>query len=131
MLPIITISSDDTEDSSDVDVREPAAAKSAVERRKKFHPVSHRHIYQIFFIFFFSFFFVPSLLPEKIFIYFLMRSKQRSLPSNRYLESSMRPYEDLFIAIITETDDSDFDRPLNLMFQLKPSKKVCPENSIK
>ncbi|XP_043276955.1 protein polybromo-1 isoform X2 [Venturia canescens] len=42
-------------------------------------------------------------------------------------EESMQPYEDLFNAIMTAVDPSDNNRPLHIMFQLKPSKKLYPE----
>lgn len=40
----------------------------------------------------------------------------------------MQPYEDLFTAVMTATDHSDNNRPLHIMFQLKPSKKVRLES---
>jgi len=37
----------------------------------------------------------------------------------------MQLFEDLFAAVMTATDPTDNNRPLHIMFQLKPSKKVC------
>lgn len=45
----------------------------------------------------------------------------------------MQLFEDLFAAVMTATDPTDNNRPLHIMFQLKPSKKVrslllnCPQ----
>ena len=36
----------------------------------------------------------------------------------------MQLFEDLFAAVMTATDPTDNNRPLHIMFQLKPSKKV-------
>ncbi|XP_011690266.1 PREDICTED: protein polybromo-1 isoform X2 [Wasmannia auropunctata] len=42
-------------------------------------------------------------------------------------EETMQQFEDLFAAVMTATDPTDNNRPLHLMFQLKPSKKLYPE----
>ncbi|XP_044019978.1 protein polybromo-1 isoform X3 [Aphidius gifuensis] len=42
-------------------------------------------------------------------------------------EELMQPYEDLFMAVMTATDPIDNNRPLHIVFQLKPSKKLYPE----
>lgn len=39
-------------------------------------------------------------------------------------EETMQLFEDLFAAVMTATDPTDNNRPLHIMFQLKPSKKV-------
>ncbi|KAL6428032.1 hypothetical protein ACFW04_008427 [Cataglyphis niger] len=42
-------------------------------------------------------------------------------------EETMQLFEDLFAAVMTATDPTDNNRPLHIMFQLKPSKKLYPE----
>ncbi|XP_044002425.1 protein polybromo-1-like [Aphidius gifuensis] len=42
-------------------------------------------------------------------------------------EEIIQPYEDLFMAVMTATDPIDNNRPLHIVFQLKPSKKLYPE----
>ncbi|XP_026831166.1 protein polybromo-1 isoform X10 [Ooceraea biroi] len=42
-------------------------------------------------------------------------------------EETMQLFEDLFAAVMTATDPIDNNRPLHIVFQLKPSKKLYPE----
>ncbi|XP_036150298.1 protein polybromo-1 isoform X6 [Monomorium pharaonis] len=42
-------------------------------------------------------------------------------------DETMQMFEDLFAAVMTVTDPTDNNRPLHIMFQLKPSKKLYPE----
>ncbi|KAK2578508.1 hypothetical protein KPH14_002062 [Odynerus spinipes] len=42
-------------------------------------------------------------------------------------EETMQQFEDLFAAVMTATDPMDNNRPLHIVFQLKPSKKLYPE----